>query len=191
MKRIPVNLPDFAIWHRLAFLSLFLLGCQTKMPFIPPKEEMLRHPQRVAGAPDAKTMRLQTKLARCGAKIITIGEDYLISIPSAQLFPNQSPRLTWASYGLLNEVVIFLKQFHKVSVNVTSYSSCYESAKRQLALTKARAREVANYLWSQGIDSRFIFTDGLGSDKPIMVNRQGGDKAYNSRIEITFRDMII
>ncbi len=58
------------------------------------------------------------------------------------------------------------------------------------ALTLARARAVGDYLWSQGVDSRFIFTHGLGSDKPIVAFTEKGDKSPNSRIEITFRDAV-
>jgi intracellular multiplication protein IcmN len=64
------------------------------------------------------------------------------------------------------------------------------SVTRERALTLARSRVVGEYLWSQGVDSRFIFTQGLGSDKPIMRFTQGGDFSLNSRIEITFRDSV-
>ena len=49
---------------------------------------------------------------------------------------------------------------------------------------------VGEYFWSQGIDSRFIFTQGLGSDKPVVSFTQGGDSSPNARIEITFRDAV-
>ena len=64
------------------------------------------------------------------------------------------------------------------------------SPKREHALTQARAREVADYLWSQGIDTRFIFTQGSGSDKPIGAFIERGDASPNSRIEITFRQAV-
>lgn len=179
------------ITNTIMLACFILLGCKSKMPFTPSQEEAVPHPQRVNMSSDTATMKMQKKLASCGVKVITIGEDYLISVPSAALFPNQSPRLTWPGYSLLNNIAKYLKQFHIIGVNVTGYSSRYVSAKREHALTFARAWSVANYLWSQGIDSRFIFTEGMGSDKPIMVSTQGGDKAYNSRIEITFRDATV
>jgi len=49
-----------------------------------------------------------------------------------------------------------MKQFRKVGVNVTGYSSEYVSVKRERALALARARAVADYLWSQGIDSHWF-----------------------------------
>ncbi|KTD19363.1 LphA (DotK) [Legionella lansingensis] len=180
----------FSIWHATLLASLLLLGCHKTPPYIP-ADDGPKLPRKVAGTSDKAVIRLQKRLNSCGIKVVTIGSDYLISIPSAALFANQSPRLTWESYGVLNNVVLFLKQFRKVAITVTSYSTKYVSSKRERALTLARARAVGDYLWSQGIDSRFIFTVGAGSDKPIMAWPHGGDKSPNSRIEITFRDAII
>lgn len=189
MRRLRVGIFVFSTWHATLLASLLLLGCKTKIYY--PPENFLRLPFKVKGTDDKAVIQLQKSLTRCGVAVITIGQDYLISIPSAALFPNQSPQLTWGSYGLLNNVVRFLKQFRQVAITVTSYSGKYVSAKREQALTLARARAVADYLWSQGVDSRFIFTEGAGSDKPIMGYSGSGDKTFNSRIEITFRDAIV
>ena len=116
-----------------------------------------------------------------------MGQDYLVSIPSHLLFATQSPQLTWGSYQLLNDLVCFLREFRTINVNIRAYSSKYVSPKRELALTEARARAVAEYLWSQEIDTRFIFTQGVGSDKPMGAFKQYGDGSPVSRIEITFR----
>jgi intracellular multiplication protein IcmN len=148
-------------------------------------------PCKVRGACDATVIKSMKKLNKRGIKVISIGQDYLISIPASALFNDQTPHLMWSSYSLLNEISIFLKQFHKVAINITSYSSKYVSVQREHALTLARSRVVSEYLWSQGIDSRFIFTQGLGSDKPIVGSTQGGDKSLNARVEITFRDAIV
>lgn len=191
MKRLRVGLFAVSTWHVVTLIALMILtGCKVKV-YRPLEGESLKLPYKVEGAEDRAIIELQKSLKRCGVAVITIGQDYLISIPSASLFPNQSPQLTWASYGLLNNVVRFLKQFRKVAVNITGYSGKYVSERREHALTLARARSVGDYLWSQGIDSRFIFTEGMGSDKPIMGFTRDGDKSPNSRIEITFRDAIV
>ncbi|KTD24577.1 MULTISPECIES: type IVB secretion system protein IcmN/DotK [Legionella] len=190
MRQLRVGLFVFSTWHATLLAFLLLLGCKTKV-YHPEDSEALKLPYKVEGADDEAIIRLQKSLLRCGVAVITIGQDYLISIPSPRLFPNQSPQLTWASYGLLNNVVRFLKQFRKVAVNITAFSSQYVSDRREHALTLARARAVADYLWSQGIDSRFIFTEGMGRDKPMMGYTRGGDISPNSRIEITFRDAIV
>lgn len=182
-----INFSTLRMKHIMIFMSFFLVAC-TGGPHI---ELLNKQPKKVAGTSDAAVMAWQSKLAKMDVKVITEGEDYLVSIPSDALFPQQSPQLTWQSYHVLNEVVFFLKQFRKVAVNVTSYSNKYVSTRREEALTLARAKSVSNYLWSQGIDSRFIFAEGAGSNKPIVASAVGGDDSVNSRIEITFRDAII
>jgi intracellular multiplication protein IcmN len=144
-------------------------------------------PCKVPGACDATIAKYLVRFNKRGVKTITMGQDYLISIPASFLFADQSPRLTWGSYSLLNEVATFMKQFRKIAVTVTSYSSKYVSVQRERALTLARSRVVAEYLWSQGVDSRFMFAQGLGSEKPIIAMRKGGDRSANARVEITFR----
>lgn len=181
----------FLTGQAVLFGVLLLSSCQRGGNYQPLEEDVYRLPKKVAGTSDYAVIMMQKNFNKRGVKVITIGSDYLVSIPSAALFADQSPRIRWESYALLNQVVLFLKQFRKVGVNVTSYSSQYVSSRREQALTLARARVVANYLWSQGIDSRFIFTEGAGSDKPVVSFYQGGDKSPNSRIEITFRDAIV
>jgi intracellular multiplication protein IcmN len=146
-----------------------------------------KYPCKVLGACDATIMKTMKKFNGQGIKVITAGQDYMISIPASFLFEPESPHLMWKSYTLLNEVAAFLKQFRKIAINVASYSNKYISPQREHALTLARSRVVAEYLWSQGVDSRFLFTQGLGSDKPIMSYTQGGDNSVNARVEITFR----
>ncbi|MDP1602314.1 MAG: type IVB secretion system protein IcmN/DotK [Legionella sp.] len=162
------------------------------MSYIPSPDTNFKLPRKVANTSDSQVILMMKAFKRDGVvKVIAIGSDYLISIPSSALFPDQSPRLTWQSYRRLNQVVMFMKQFRKVAVNVTAYSSKYVSVRREQSLTLTRARAVSEYLWSHGIDSRFIFSEGAGSDKPITAMTQGGDNAPSSRIEITFRDAIV
>lgn len=168
---------------------LLLSACSRNNVYLPDNEDP-KLPCKVRGACDATVMKDTKKFNKRGIKVITLGEDYLISIPASALFHDQTAHLTWSSYKLLNEIALYLKQFRKIAITVNSFSSPYVSPQREHALTLARSRVVGEYLWSQGIDSRFIFTQGLGRDKPITQYNQGGDKSPNARIEITFRDAV-
>lgn len=179
-----------------SFYTALLLGCLMALggcqphwqaPFEKPAESL---PSRVAGSSDAKVIDEMNELRRRGVQVITMGENYLVSVPSGLLFADESPRLTWASYDTLNAVVAFLKQFRKIAVNVTAYGSHYQSVKRDMVLSRTRAQGVANYLWSQGIDSRLMFANGGGALHPIAACGKSGDLSPNSRIEITFRDSV-
>jgi len=186
LRKFFIDLSCSKYWLAVLVALLAITGCHKQYV----SREQAKLPYKVAGANDKKIMDMQARFNLEGVKTLSIGQDYMISIPSSFLFPNESPRLTWSSYALLNAVACYLKEFHKVSITVTAYSNKCVSAKRDHALTLARAREVGNYLWSQGVDSRFIFTQGLGSDKPIGGCIKKGDGSLNSRIEITFRDAV-
>lgn len=175
-------------YKRFKLVTLLLLFYVTGCSQVAPKTlDTPDLPTQIEGASDATIALFQARLAKAGVNIITLGQDYLLVIPASALFSTQSPKLTWESYQLLNEVACYLQQFRKITIHVNAFSSQYVSAQREHALTLARAKAVADYLWSQGVDSRFIFTQGLGSDKPIVVSKAGGDLSMNSRIEITFR----
>lgn len=178
------------IFYNLAFVVVVLItGCQSAQPTFLDEPERL--PAKVESASDVTIDKLQKQLNKHGIRIIYMGDNYLISIPSSMLFATQSPRLTWDSYSFLNNIVCYLQQFRKVAITITAYSSKCISEARELALTRARAVAVADYLNSQGIDSRFIFTKGAGSDKPISIDGLQNDESVNSRIEITFRHTVI
>lgn len=175
------------LFKGVVMIALALLAaCQsTQTPSMIRDEPQL--PTQVALG-DSEIAMLEKRLTERGVHVVSIGQDYLLSISAAALFADQSPRITWAAYDELNEVACYLRQFQKVAVDITGYTSRYVSSKRDQALSAARAEAVANYLWSQGIDSRLMFTRGFGSDKPMTtLTHAGGDKSPNARIEITFR----
>lgn len=180
-------------WKRIirlfALFALFQLSACHNNRYIPDEQETML-PCKLRGACDATVNKYLKKLNKRGVRVITLGQDYLVSIPSTVLFEEQTAHLTWKSYGLLNDVAMLLKQFRKVAITISSHTNKYVSVQRERSLTLARSRVVGEYLWSQGVDSRFIFTQGLGSDKPIIKTTQGGDASLNSRVEITFRDAV-
>lgn len=174
------------IFRAIALVALILLSACHRSTYVPEKEDP-KLPCKVLGACDKTIILYMKRFNKRGIQVITIGQEYMVSIPASYLFYDQSPRLRWSAYGLLNEVSTFIKQFRKIEIDITSFSSKYKSNQRERALTIARSRAVGSYLWSQGVDSRFIFTQGLGSEKPIIGYSQGGDKSPNARVEITFR----
>lgn len=186
MRRLHVGLSGKGTWLIALMFILTLVGCHKILL----SDDQPKLPYKVDGASDRSMINRLARFNKEGVRVITIGQDYMISIPSALLFPNESPQLTWGSYAILNAVACFLKEFREIAINVTAFSNKCVSAKRDRALTLARARAVGDYLWSQGVDSRFIFTQGLGSDKPILSSVQKADHSLNSRIEITFRDAV-
>lgn len=175
------------IWYIVVLANLLLFSCAQNKYAPIQVSSSLKLPKKVRFASDQNIMRFEQKLAKCGVKVITIGQNYMISIPANLLFPNLTPRLEWKGQVILTNVGDFLKQFRKVTLYIRGFTGKYFSTKRERALTLARARAVANNLWEQNIDSRFIFIEGIGADKPIKQTSQNG---RNARIEIVFRDIV-
>lgn len=169
-------------------LTAFLMsGCQNNRSNPPLIENDARLPHQIAGASDSLILALEKRLKKKNIRIISMGDDYLISVPTGLIFADQSPRITWDSFAVLNEVACYLRLYRKIGVQVSTYVSQYGTTRREYALSLARSNAVANYLWSQGIESRFIFAHGQGSEKPIVSKVSQDDRAPNARIEITFR----
>ena len=176
---------------RISYILLIICllgGCHSSNPHLIDGHKL---PSHVAGSTDAQIVKLEQTLSSKGVKIIVIGQMYLVSIPSHLIFHEQSPRIKWASYELLNQIAEYLCKFRKISLYVTTYNDCYISKKRTKALTLARSREVANYLWSQNVRTRLIFTRGEGNDKSIVAHTKCSDISPNSRVEIVFRRAIV
>src|SRR3990167_3489759 len=145
-------------------------------------DEDSRLPREVTGVNDQTILEMEKLLRHEGIRVISEGDQYLVSVPAKYLFAEQSPRLTWKSFKLLNDLACYLRLFRKVGVEVSAYTSKYASVKREHALSLARAQAVADYLWSQRIETRFLFSHGHGRDKPIVLKAPQGDNSPNARI---------
>jgi intracellular multiplication protein IcmN len=173
----------------LFIVSFGLLdGCQLFRPAAIAEPRKL--PTNVNDGSDMAISTMYKKLTNEGVQIKTIGQMYLISIPARLIFAEQSPKINWNSYEVLNDIACYLQLFRKITVHVNAFGSCYRSTNRTYALTLARAKAVGNYLWEQNIETRMVFTEGVGNDKPIVAELQCTDSSPNARIEIVFRQLV-
>jgi intracellular multiplication protein IcmN len=134
---------------------------------------------------------MELRLEREQVQVIQTGQWILISIPSLFVFAEHTANISLSSYGMLNDVICFIKMFRKVEIDINVYESCCDKHQRMLALTRLRASRIADYFVSQGIDSRIVLTRGMANDKPIMKTDRSEYHLANSRIEILFKEEII
>lgn len=148
-------------------------------------------PQRT-DVTDAKVADLTKRLDAAGAHIISVGQEYRIILPADHIFYYQSPRLRWDAYDLVNLAVDYLKQYQKVSVRVSAFT---RDKDKQFAgaLSYARARSISDYLWSQDIDSRLLYTQvhSMKEDENCCGGISHRNSDLNENIEISFRNTII
>lgn len=77
--------------HLLLLIGVMgLLGCQSSSSsWRPPLQDANNAlPTHVRGASDAAVINLMNLLQQRGVKVVTIGQDYLVSVPSGLLFPD-------------------------------------------------------------------------------------------------------
>ncbi len=88
-----------------------------------------------------------------------------------------------SSFEELNKLVEYLKIFENNSIKISGHTDNIGTETKNQALSEQRAKAVADYLISQGIDKKRITSAGYGSIKPIEDNKTEEGRAKNRRVE--------
>lgn len=92
------------------------------------------------------------------------------------------------SFVELDRVYEFLSGNASVKVEIAGHTDNVGSAATNLALSKARAQAVANYLIKKGIAGDRLKSTGYGMTKPITSNATADGKSQNRRVEFVILD---
>jgi OOP family OmpA-OmpF porin len=98
-------------------------------------------------------------------------------------FEFNSDALTDIGKALLDEIVIALREFPNVPVEISGHADAQGSAERNLDLSRRRADAVVAYLVSLGEDPDRFVAVGYGDTMPIADNSTAEGRAKNRRIE--------
>jgi len=130
---------------------------------------------------------LVEKLQYNGVQVVQVGDEIELLLPTDRFYMSHSPQLNVMYYPVLNLVGKFIRQFQKINVKVAGYTDNVGSWRRNLVLSKERARNMIIYLWNYGIDTRLLFAVGYGEKYPISSNKTARGRALNNRIVISLR----
>ncbi|MEN8113584.1 MAG: OmpA family protein [Actinomycetota bacterium] len=103
-------------------------------------------------------------------------------------FEFNSDELTEVGKALLNEIVLALREFPNVPVEIGGHADAQGSAKRNMELSRRRADAVVVYLVSLGEDADRFVAVGYGDTVPIADNATAEGRAKNRRIEFNAID---
>jgi peptidoglycan-associated lipoprotein len=108
-------------------------------------------------------------------------EDLIVNVGDRVFFNYDSSDLDSDAQELLQDQVVWLKQYSDVSVIIEGH--CDERGTREynLALGEKRAQSVKNYLLSLGISSDRLSTISYGKERPAVVGSNDGAWAQNRR----------
>lgn len=131
--------------------------------------------------------KINELLASEGIQVIQKGETFRIIIPEQKLFVPHTPRQLSTAPRVYDLITRFMRQFDIASVEVAGYTSDNGDASRNLALSRAWARTVADVLRLYALDIRLIYARGYGEAEPIADNARVVGQMINDRIEIHYR----
>ena len=180
----------------LILLSVLLVACAAKpVPPIATLCPLCMNPSGVARAtlddPEIIPQHKQTisRLQSNGIQIFQVGDRVTLVIPTDPAFINNTPASNPSYYPILNRIALLLRDYEKVSVKVAGYTDNQGCSDRNVALSRARARRITDYLWEQGVDARFMYAVGYGEQDPIASNSTANGRMQNRRIEITLQQL--
>lgn len=131
--------------------------------------------------------KLAQKLKGEGIQVVQVGEETTLILPADNFYYPYSNDLRSSSYKTLQNIIGFINTYPTVDIYVTGYTDSTGDYVRDLALSRAQAQGVADYLWSHGLNSRVISAVGKACQDDVASNDLRRGRAQNRRIEIFFR----
>ncbi|GEM_PF-1174534 len=141
------------------------------------------------------TLRFQSGgIIKGAGQVFTVGDYVTIDIPTDRLFDTNSAEFLDDADPILKSAAVVLQRYPDNNIMVSGNTSGFGTTRWELALSEARARQVAGFLWSQGINGfgsqdistmRKLTYSGYGNFFPIANNIRNDSIRQNSHIEIT------
>jgi outer membrane protein OmpA-like peptidoglycan-associated protein len=133
---------------------------------------------------DQNEAELRRQLQGTGVSVTRVGDRIVLNMPSDITFATDQDSIKSQFYPVLNSVGLVLKKFNQTIVDVYGHTDSTGDDTYNYNLSQRRALSVANYLSSQGVDSRRFAVTGFGETKPIANNSTPTGRALNRRVEI-------
>jgi outer membrane protein OmpA-like peptidoglycan-associated protein len=138
--------------------------------------------------PAVKPITKDTTSVVLPTTIPVVKADTLIVIGGELLFEVNRSTLLSEHFKTLNPIVYYLIQHQERSVQISGHTDNTGREGHNLTLSRQRSEVVAEYLVSNGIDSKRLVTSGLGSSKPIAENTTEAGRMKNRRVELLIYD---
>jgi len=126
-------------------------------------------------------------LEKAGAQVIVLGDTVRVILPSDRFFDRRSANLKSHKEPLMTNLTHLINNDQASHIAVIGYTDNVGSTNFKQTRTLQRARNVAGYLWAQGIHIERLSIVGAGGKNPVATNRIPDGSAYNRRIEIKFK----
>jgi outer membrane protein OmpA-like peptidoglycan-associated protein len=129
------------------------------------------------------------RLENAGGKVIILGDQVKIILPSSLLFRSMTPKLTASAYSTLDLVADYLCSMEKIAIKVSAYTNATGPARINQEISQEQATNVARYLWTKGVNARLMTARGYGGSHLVRQNSFEWNAGENYRVEITVENM--
>ncbi|AGH48859.1 MULTISPECIES: OmpA family protein [Sphingomonadales] len=133
---------------------------------------------------DRQERELRQKMAGTGVEVKRQGDEILLNIPSGITFATNSYAVEPQFRSTLDQVAQTLSSYNQTYVDVYGHTDSTGNDTINIPLSQNRAKSVADYLATHGVDRARIGTQGFGSSQPIASNDTVDGRAQNRRVEI-------
>jgi len=137
------------------------------------------------GAYYDQTATLADQLENRGVKVIELGDQTLVVVPSSSVFNSATSNIRPTAYPTLDLIAEYISHYPNTTVKISVYTSQMGSDAVNLALSQQQAACIERYLWRRNINTRILTAAGYGGSNPIAKD-DGSWANENYRIEISF-----
>lgn len=117
-------------------------------------------------------------------------ETLKVSLSSEASFDFDRSSLKPAFYPALDKIAELLSKYDRTLLHVVGYTDSTGTETYNIDLSNERARSVAMYLQTEGVDVRRIRTEGRGESEPRAANTTAANRALNRRVEIFIKPLV-
>ena len=119
-----------------------------------------------------------------GATVERVGEGIRVTFDSGILFGFDSYELTPQAKKNIQEMAETLKKYDETKILIEGHTDDVGKESYNQRLSERRAKAVADYAKSMGVDGSRITTRGYGEDQPVAPNTTDANRAANRRVEV-------
>jgi outer membrane protein OmpA-like peptidoglycan-associated protein len=138
----------------------------------------------VGGYMDYQDAKLRRFLEGTGVRVVRVGNEITLSMPSNITFATDSATLSPDFLNIMHSVALVLIEYDKTIIEVMGHTDSTGSEAYNLDLSKRRAAAVGNHLIGERINPMRILTDGFGEAYPVASNDTVGGRELNRRVEL-------
>ena len=133
---------------------------------------------------DQQIKELREQTAGTGVDVTSDGQSILVNLPNGVTFPVNSATVQPQFRPVLDQISENLARYPDSLIDVYGHTDSTGSDAYNQTLSENRARAVAGYMSSHGVNARRIQSQGFGETQPIADNATESGRAANRRVEI-------